>query len=335
MRVELGLSLGVSPRETFDRFISIGRRAEELGADMMWVIDSQLAMKDPYIAMALLGRATRKIKFGPGVTNLITRHPTVVANAMNTLAFLAPGRLQVGIGIGDSAVFPLGRKPMQIAACEAGLLELRSLMRGEPRNYGAGEVALSFKVDPVPPIFFAASQPRTLDLAGRIADGVIIMGPSDPDTVRMQMETIDAGARRAGRLPSSIFRDLWVTMAVGDDDAIRDVKSWASAQARWLSIWKKVPDSLEKYRAEMVHAAESYDFQTHLSLSADHAAGISDEFARVLAVVGDEGECARRLRMLCLPNVNRITVTLLSGGRERRLEQIASVWRRLGDSVAT
>ncbi len=162
MKIELGLSLGVSPRETFDRFIWIGKRAEEIGVDMMWVVDSQMAMKDAYVAMSLLGRETSKLKFGPGVTNLITRHPTVVANAMNTLTFLAPGRVQIGIGVGDSAVFPIGKKPMSIADCELGIKELRSLLSGETHNYGAGDVALSFKADPVPPIFLAASQPRTL-----------------------------------------------------------------------------------------------------------------------------------------------------------------------------
>jgi 5,10-methylenetetrahydromethanopterin reductase len=334
MTAELGLSLGVSPRETFDRFISIANRAETLGVDMLWVVDSQLAMKDAYVAMALLARETGMIKFGPGVTNLITRHPTVVANAMNTLAFLAPGRLQIGVGIGDSAVFPIGKKPMTIADCEQGIAELRSLLRGETRNYGAGDVTLSFKADPVPPIFLAASQPRTLELAGMVADGVIIMGPSDPETVRMQMASVDAGARRAGRDPSSVFRDLWVTIAVGGQDAIDDVKSWASAQARWLARWKTVPASLEKYRAEMEHAVASYDFQNHLSLSADHATGVSDEFARALAVVGDEQECRRRLQELCTARVDRVTLTLLSGGRERRLDEIAAVWRGVDQTLA-
>jgi 5,10-methylenetetrahydromethanopterin reductase len=334
MTIELGLSLGVSPRESFDRFISIGTRAEEIGAKMMWVIDSQLAMKDAYIALALLAKGTSKLNFGPGVTNLITRHPTVVANAMNTLAFLAPGRLQIGIGVGDSAVFPIGRKPMSIADCEQGIRELRSLLRGETKNYGAGDVALSFTANPVPPIFLAASQPRTLELAGLVADGVLIMGPSDPETVKMQMEAVDAGARRAGRDPSEIVRDLWVTIAVGGQSAINDVKSWASAQARWLTKWKTVPASLEVYRSEMDHAAASYDFQTHLSRSAEHATGISDEFAKVLAVVGDEQECRGRLESLCATNVNRITLTLLSGGRERRLDEIASVWSGMNKTAA-
>ena len=333
MALELGLSLGLSPRETFDRWLSIAKRAEEIGVDMLWVVDSQMAMKDAYVAMALLGRETSKVKFGPGVTNLLTRHPTVVANAMNTLAFLAPGRVQVGIGLGDSAVFPIGKKPMLIADCEQGLAELRALLRGESRNYGAGDVALSFKVDPVPPIFFAASQPRTLELASAVADGVIIMGPSDPETVQRQMEMVDAGARRAGREPSSIFRDLWVTIAIGGPEAVKDVKSWASGQARWLSKWKTVPQSLERFRGEMEHAAASYDFQTHLSLSADHASSISDEFARVLAVVGDREECIEQLRRLSALGADRITLSLQSGGRERRLDDIAAVWNGLRAAI--
>lgn len=326
MALELGLSLGLSPRESFDRWLSIAKRAEEIGVDMLWVVDSQMAMKDAYVAMALLGRETRKVKFGPGVTNLVTRHPTVVANAMNTLAFLAPGRVQVGVGLGDSAVFPIGKKPMLIADCEQGVGELRALLRGESRDYGAGDVALSFQVDPVPPILLAGSQPRTLELAGAVADGVIVMGPSDPDTVQSQMELVDAGARRAGRDPSSVFRDLWVTIAIGGPEAVNDVKSWASGQARWLSKWKTVPQSLERFRGEMEHAAASYDFQTHLSLSADHASSISDEFARVLTVVGNREECIERLRGLSALGADRITLSLQSGGRERRLDDIAAVW---------
>lgn len=333
MTVELGLSLGLSPRESFDRFVSLGKRAEEIGVKTMWVVDSQLAMKDAYVALTLLARETSSLWVGPGVTNLITRHPTVVANAMTTLAALAPGRILVGIGAGDSAVYPLGRKPMPIADCEVGLRQLRALLKGEAVKYDAGEVKLSFIADPVPPVFFAASQPRTLQLAGAVADGVIIMGPSDPDTVNMQMAHIDAGARRAGRDPSEIVRDLWVTIAVGGQSAINDVKSWASAQARWLTKWKTVPASLEVYRSEMDHAAASYDFQTHLSRSAEHATGISDEFAKVLAVVGDEQECRGRLQSLCATNVNRITLTLLSGGRERRLDEISSVWRGMNKAV--
>ena len=83
----------------------------------------------------------------------------------------------------------------------------------------------------------------------------------------------------------------------------------------------------------MEHAAASYDFQTHLSLSAEHANSISDEFARVLAVVGDREECIEQLRRLSALGADRITLTLQSGGRERRLDDIAAVWNGLRAAI--
>jgi 5,10-methylenetetrahydromethanopterin reductase len=84
----------------------------------------------------------------------------------------------------------------------------------------------------------------------------------------------------------------------------------------------------------MDRAAREYDFSTHLSLRAEHADTVSDEFAQVLAVAGTTEECRERLASLASTGVDRITVTLLSGGRERRLEEIAEVWEPLGAPVS-
>lgn len=332
--VQLGISLGLSPREAMDRLVGLVQRAETLGVTACWVIDSQMAMKDAYIVLAVLARETAAIQLGPGVTNTITRHETVVANAMSTLAALAPGRVNLGFGVGDSSVLPLGRKPLKITEGDEAMRRLHRLLCGEAVSGPAGDYSLSFTADPVPPIYLAATQPRMLRLAGALADGVIIMGPSDPDMVRMQLHTISEGAREAGRDPSEIVRDLWVTMSVGDGDKpVEDVKSWGSAQARLLAPAQVLPDSLERYRPEMHRAADTYEFGQHLSLSAGHASVISDEFAKMLAVAGTYDECLGRLRGLAELDVDRITITLLSGGREQRLETIASLWRdgRLGD----
>jgi 5,10-methylenetetrahydromethanopterin reductase len=327
-RIELGLSLGLSPREPEARFVALAREAERLGVDALWVIDSQLAMKDAYVALALAAYETERIGIGPGVTNLVTRHETVVANGMASLATLAPGRVTVGLGAGDSAVFPIGHRPMTIRELQAGLPRLRSLLAGGEIDGDAGPLRLAFAPDPPPPVFLAASQPRMLRLAGAVADGVIVMGPADPAVVADQMAEVDAGARSAGRDPGDVFRDLWVTVSVGPD-AVEDVKSWASAQARWLTRWKRVPPSLERFRDEMEAAAAGYDFGDHLSLRAGHAATISDEFARALAVAGGRDECERRLRSLAQAGPGRITLTLLSGGREARLAELADIWTRL------
>lgn len=323
----IGLSLGLSPREPIDRLVALGRQAEAGGIGHCWLVDSQLAMKDAVVALAVLARETEQLRVGPGVTNLVTRHETVVANAMATLADMAPGRIEVGVGAGDSAVFPIGERPLGVEDCRRGVQRLRALLAGEAVEGPGGELRLSFTPSERPPIFFAGSQPRMLQLAGAVADGVIVMGPSDPDTVRMQMAHVDDGARAAGRDPRDVQRDLWVTLSIGEgQQPSQDVKSWASAQARWLTTWKHVPASLEPFRAEMEEAARTYDFGDHLSLRADHASTISDEFARVLAVAGTPDECTDRLSSLLAAGADRVTVTLLSGGRERRLSDIIEVW---------
>jgi 5,10-methylenetetrahydromethanopterin reductase len=325
--VQLGISAGLSPRESLDRFVKLIQSAEQQGVDACWVIDSQLAMKDAFVVLSVLAHQTERIQLGPGVTNMITRHETVIANLTSTLASIAPGRIALGLGSGDSSILPLGYRTMRVAECEAGVERMRSLITGEEVSGPAGSYRLSFVPDIAPPIFFAGTQRRMLQLTGRVADGAIIMGPSNPDFVSQQLARIDEGARDAGRDPGSVFRDLWVTMSVGQGESpIQDVKSWASAQARLLAPSKELPDSLERFREEMNRAVETYQFSSHLSLSAPHAEAVSDEFAKVLAIAGTFDECANRLRGLADLGPDRITVTLLTGGREDRLDTLVRLW---------
>lgn len=327
---QLGISLGLSPRESMGQFTEVLQSAEAIGVSAAWIIDSQLAMKDAYIALAVASQVTSSISIGPGVTNLVTRHESVVANAMATLEAISPGRVMVGVGTGDSAVFPIGQKPLPLTECELGIVRLKTLLGGEDIEMGGAQRRLAFTTERRPPVFFAASQPGTLRVAGRVADGVIVMGPSDPATVRMQLAEVDAAARSAGRRPEEIQKDLWVTMSVGDgSQALQDVKSWCAAQARWMATWRKIPEQFAPFVKEMERAAATYDFASHLSLSAHHNEVISDDFARMLAVVGTVDECKTRLLDLAATGVDRITVALLSGGRLRRLQELKTVWASL------
>jgi 5,10-methylenetetrahydromethanopterin reductase len=324
---ELGISLGWSHREPADRIISLVQEAEASGIDACWVIDSQLAMRDAFVLLGLLARDTSKIRLGPGVTNLVTRHPTVVANSLVTLRSLAPGRVLAGVGAGDSAVYPLGLKPQSVARLREGISSLRALLAGDTIDGPTGEIRLSGVEGRAEPIFLAASQPRMLELAGAVADGVIIMGPADPEVQRIQMEHVDRGAEEAGRSPAEVFRDVWVTMAVdAGEPGVDAVRSWASAQARWLTKWQALPSGLRRFELEMQQAAQSYDFEQHLSVSAGHAAVVSDELAAALAVAGSVEKCASRIRDIVGVGADRVTVSLLSGGRERRLQDLHAVW---------
>ncbi|MQA81649.1 MAG: LLM class flavin-dependent oxidoreductase [Streptosporangiales bacterium] len=331
-----GLSMGISPREPTRRVVDLASRAEGAGIDALWMIDSQLVMRDAYMCLATAASSTSSLKLGTGVTNPFTRHATVTANAISTLDELSAGRAMLGVGAGDSALFPIGMKPASIKEMRTWLTQVGGLLAGEQVTFAESHVALTTARRV--PIFLSASQPRMIRLAGQYADGVILMGIASPDLIEMQLSQLREGLREAGRQDSDIVVDYWATISIRDDldEATREVKSWASAQARWLSRWKEVPPSLEKFRAEAQQAAATYDFGQHLSVKAGHADVVSDEFVRLAAIAGDREHCLTRLRDIADLGVDRITLTLLSGGREERLERfhdlIAEFRSRSADS---
>jgi 5,10-methylenetetrahydromethanopterin reductase len=330
--LEFGLSLGISPREPTSRIGSLSRRAEELGFDALWVIDSQLLMSDVYVCLAVAACSTTTLKLGTGVTNPLTRHITVTVNAASTLAELSEGRFILGLGSGDSAVQPLGLEPMRLGELRAYMTHLRGLLGGSDTEIDGRAIRMR-RVRSDVPIALAASQPGMTRLAGEMADGVIVMGVATPDVIRLQLEWLSEGLERSGRRREDVFVDYWATVSVREDEklAIEDVKSWAAGQARWLAKWKEVPDALKEYTSDIRRASERYDFGEHLSVKARHSSEVSDAFARTAAVVGDVDTCAARLAAIRDLGVDRLTLTLLSGGRDERLGVLAD----LKDAVAS
>ena len=104
-----GLSRGVSPREYLKSVGESARLCEDNGFEVLWFIDHQLGMKDVYAAMNVSALNTSKIEIGSAVTNLVTRHPTVTANATTALDELSDGRALLGLGAGWIAVHSIGQ----------------------------------------------------------------------------------------------------------------------------------------------------------------------------------------------------------------------------------
>jgi 5,10-methylenetetrahydromethanopterin reductase len=291
------VSAGISPRQSFGSWAAFVAGLEAEDVRRLWVIDSQLAMKDVYAGLVVAAMNTTRIGLGTGVTNAVTRHPTVTANAINAVNELSGGRAILGLGAGDSALYGIGLKPQKVAEVEAAVAYFRS---------SAGSV----------PIYLAVSQERMCGLAGRVADGAILMGPAQPDMVRRQVEWVRGGGGR----------EVEVCFIAPTSTDIEDVRSWASTQARLMTHHKEFPASLERFRAEIERSAESYDYSEHLSTSAEHSAAVSDDLVRALAVVGSAEECAARLRDLRGCGVDTFIFPL--AGRNR-LER----WRRLRTEI--
>lgn len=286
------VSAGVSPKQSFESWASFVNGLEAEGVGRLWVIDSQLAMKDVYAGLMVAALHTKHIGLGTGVTNAVTRHPTVTANAIAAVNEVSGGRAILGLGAGDSALYGIGLKPQKVAEVEEAISYFRSSIASIP-------------------IYLAVSQERMCSLAGRAADGAILMGPAQPDMVRRQVEWVRAGGR-----------NVEIAFIAPTSTEIEDVRSWASTQARLLSHFKALPDSLERFRPEIQRSAEAYDYSEHLSTTAGHSVAVSEGLVRALAVVGTPAECAARLRELRECGVDRFIFPI--AGRSR-LER----WRRL------
>ena len=186
-----------------DAFAADVRRAEALGWDAALEPDSQLRRRDTYVLLAAAARATERIVLGPLLANPVNRHPTVTASSIATIDELAPGRTLLGWGIGDTAVRLAGLKPARVKELEDSARLMRALLDGEAVEVGAERPARLPHHRPVP-IWIAAGGPRTLRMAGGVADGVFIRVGTHRENITTAVEAIRAGAREAGRDPAAV-----------------------------------------------------------------------------------------------------------------------------------
>src|SRR5262249_22253657 len=186
-----------SIQEAVDR----SKRAEALGFEAIFFADSHMNNVDPYQVMAVCALKTEKIRFGTAVTNMVYRDPTITANSFATLNEISEGRAIVGLGTGDGPVYSLGRTATKLAEFEKGLRLIRNLLhdRGveipktRERN-SRGRVTLNVGERPVP-IYISAEGPKTLRVAGRLCDGVILGTGFDLDVLEWSEARIAEGAK--------------------------------------------------------------------------------------------------------------------------------------------
>ena len=194
------------------------RRVEDLGWDAALQPDSQLRRRDTYVLMAAAAQATRKIEIGTLLANPVNRHPTVTASSIATIDELAPGRVLLGWGVGDTAVRLAGLKPARVAELEASTRLMRELLDGKGVEVGAAEPARLPHHRPVP-IWIAAGGPRTLRMAGGVADGVFIRVGTHPANIARSVQEIRVGAAAAGRDPASVRLGAIFHTVFHDDSA--------------------------------------------------------------------------------------------------------------------
>jgi alkanesulfonate monooxygenase SsuD/methylene tetrahydromethanopterin reductase-like flavin-dependent oxidoreductase (luciferase family) len=172
--------------------------AEQNGFGHVWLWDSHVLWQEVYPIFTLMAAGTTEIRIGPCVTNPVTRDPTVTAAAMATLNEISRGRMEMGIGRGDSAQRVLGRAPVTIDALERACVTIRELAEGREVDLDGTAVQLKWSEGWPLRVWVAAYGPRALRCAGRVADGVILQ-LADPFIIEWALRYVREGAEQAGR----------------------------------------------------------------------------------------------------------------------------------------
>jgi 5,10-methylenetetrahydromethanopterin reductase len=183
---------------------------EALGYDSAWVADSQMLFSDCYAVLALAAQRTSRLRLGPGVAICGTRIPPVHVAAMASLNRLAPGRVHLGMGTGNTALRSMGQPPMRIADYGEYLRVLRGLLGGKAVDYsfeGAPPQPIKMLIrekkymslEPRIPLYVSAFGPRAMEVGGQYGDGLVIAIPPRGLPPAEALDRARIGAKRDGR----------------------------------------------------------------------------------------------------------------------------------------
>src|SRR5258708_16514841 len=199
--MEFGFTL--KPDHWLEGVISVTKLAEQAGFTHGWVFDSHVLWKEPYVLLTLMAQNSERLRLGTCVTNPATREPSVTASALAVLQILSRGRMDLGIGRGDSARRVLGKKPTTLDDLAEATVAIRELCEGRTVSYDGTDLTLDWAEKYDLPVWVAGYGPKALAMTGRIADGAIIQ-IADPSLVRWCVGLLADGARAAKRHPADL-----------------------------------------------------------------------------------------------------------------------------------
>ena len=319
--MKFGITL--KPDHRYERSVDLARRAEANGFGYGWMFDSHILWRDPYPLLTLMGAATTDMRLGTCVTNPATRDITVTASALATLNEITDGRMDLGIGRGDSARRVMGKRPTTVAYMEECCRIVRALTAGEKIELEGTEIQLPWASHGPVPIWVAGYGPMALAAAGRVADGIILQ-LADPDIIRWCMGFVRAAAEEAGRDPDAIEVMAAAAAYISNDVAeARDRVRWFPAL-----VSNHVVDLINKYdKADLpeslwhyVENREGYDYLHHAEVGSDNARFVSDEIVDRFAVVGSVEAHRERIAELRDAGVTQFNVYLMNGDEEDQLD---------------
>ena len=303
------------------------RLAEQLGYEQAWFYDSQIVYSDVYATMALAAYRTDRIRLGTGVAVPSTRMAPTIAHSIATINQLAPGRVELGIGVGNTARLCMGLPPVKFSTLRNDVRLIRKLLDGETAVMRAegrqtrvrflhpdrGFINLHDRI----PITLSAFQPKGVQFCAAECDGHMVWG-LPPHVVQLFRGAVRQAAEEAGRSLDDVpMKGIYPTavLAPGETSAsprvMKSVESFVTNAYHFLIEWGSAPmpippeleGDIERYKA---YAAALPAEERHLRLHQGHLLYAREEeqefitpaMAQLVVNIGEPDELLARIHTL-------------------------------------
>jgi 5,10-methylenetetrahydromethanopterin reductase len=306
--------------------VELARAAEAAGIQSIWMAEHMGYREAVGTCMALLA-ATRRLAAVPVAISPYARHVLIHAMAGATLAEAAPGRVKWCLGMGNPmALSEMGIEPRRpVAAHREYVAALRALWAGEvPRGAGQAVSLRGARMNFTPPgpipILIAAMGPKMLELAGEIADGVVLSAGLSHAFMKHSLACVAAGARRANRRVEGLEIVGFVIAATAADrgEAVEAARGILAYLFRSALIAENIRFTGTKIDLEALgEAASRRDWEA----AKRH---VTDEIVHTYAVAGTPEECRRRLQdYLTIGLTTPVLLPVGEAPQRRRILEIA------------
>src|SRR5713226_4206863 len=313
----------IKPDLSIERIIALTRQAETAGFTYAWMFDSHVLWMEPFPLLTLMAANTRKMHLGTCVTNPAVRDVTVASSLFATLQLASGGRMEMGIGRGDSSRRVLGKKPTTLENLEEFVRMFRELNAGKTVELDGTRAHFPWATGGVPGVWVAGYGPKALRCAGRIGDGVILQF-ADPDLIAWCVGFVREGAREAGRDPNKIE-----VMAAAPVWVSNDLKV-AREHVRWFPalVSNHVMDLISRYKPEELPPALTsyvrnrggYDYLHHCEVGSDNASFVTDEVVDRFCLLGPVQAHLAKREALSRAGVTQFNISLMCGDEEQTLD---------------
>lgn len=307
----------------------VARRAEEAGWDGITITDSQNLAPDPYVSITLAALATERLRLATGVTNAATRHPAALATVAASVQEASGGRMVLGIGRGDTALFHLGRSPMPVEQFRTAVTQLQAYLRGGTVDVDGFPSRIRWlERSPVPkvPLDVAVSGPKMIAFAAGLAERVTLAVGADPARIAWALDLARSAAGEAGRELAEISFGAYVN--VGSHPDVATARALIAGGVAAFAHFSAMPGSTgaglsERDRSVVAEVGRRYDSRQHLRNDAGHTAVLDDDFVDRFAVVGPAERCIERLGELAALGLERFVLSGPSFGADPEAARLA------------